>query len=344
MRAWLRRPIGIWTAATGALILLDLALNVVTGLWRQAYEVAGLPAYETAQRALDVAVYAHAPGYQPMDAIAPMQAFDLGAALMQTATHGVVGGCLLGLVVLLAAYGQRVLAAVGVLVTTASVGLMAGPLGTLVVAIPSGRPEAVRDVAGLHPPITLLASRVSDAYPYALQPTWWAWTCAAVVGAIALVAMLAVERGPAGAPARVGGAVTAYAVPVTLVVAALVHATTEIDPGHNSTDLAHQLMWWVTAVVAGLCVAAGTVGSWRPTLALSLGWAAAYWMLLLAYGYDGGTPRGWGHDSDWGDFPVYASAASSALVVAAPLVGFAAARVRDAVRRHHTQSASPLPA
>lgn len=344
MRAWLRRPVGIWAAATSALVLLDLAMNVLAGLWRESYETAALPAYYTAQRALEVAVYARTAGYRPSDPIPPMESVDLDAALMQTATHGVVGGCLLGLVVLLAAYGQRVLATLGVLVTTASVGLMAGPLGTLVVAIPSDRPEAVRDVAGLHPGVTLLASRVADAYPYMLQPTWWAWTCAAVVGAIALVAMLAVERGPAGAPARVGGAVTAYALPLTLVVAALVYATTEIDPGHDSTDLGHQLMWWTTAVVAGLCVAAGSVGTWRPALALSIGWAAAYWMLLLAYGYDGGTPRGWGHDSGWGDFPVYASAVSSVLVIAAPLVGFAAARVRDVVRRHHAQSASPLPA
>lgn len=344
MRAWLRRPIGIWAVATAALVLLDLAVNVAAGLWRQAYEAAALPAYATAQRALDVAVYARSPSYQPADPIPPVEGFDLGAALMQTATHGVVGGCLLGLVVLLAAYGQRVLAAVGVLVTTASVGLMAGPLGTLVVAIPSSPPDGVRTSAGQDDAIALLSQRAFDAYPFALQPTWWAWTCAAVVGAIALVAMLAVERGPDGAPARVGGAVTAYALPLTLVVAAAVYATTEIDPGHDSTDLAHQLMWWTTAVVAGLCVAAGSVGTWRPTLALTLGWGAAYWMLLLAYGYDGGTPRGWGHDSGWGDFPVYASAAGSVLVLAAPLVGFAAARVRDAVRRHHAPSASPLAA
>lgn len=344
MRAWLRRPAGIWAAATGVLVLLDLALNVVAGLWRQAYEAAAWPAYLQAQRTLDVAVYAHAPGYQPTDESLPTNAFDLGAALMQTATHGVVGGCLLGVVVLLAAYGQRVLATVAVLATTASVGLLAGPLATLAVDIPTGAPGGVQSSAGQDPAIALLAQRTVEAYPWTSTPTWWAWTLAVVVGAVALVAMLAVERGPGGAPGRVGGALTAYALPVTLVVAAALYATTDIDPGHDSGDLAHQLMWWTTAVVAGVTAAAGSVGGWRPVLALTLGWGAAYWMLLLTYGADGGAPRGWGHAQGWGAFPVYASAASSVLVIAAPLLGFGTARLRDVVRRHRTTATSPLPA
>lgn len=348
MRALLRRPLGIWAVATTAFVVLDLALNVVTGLWRQSYEQAAWPAFVAAQRAIQVAVFADTSGYRPSDDPLPMNGFDLGAALQQTLAHGVVAGCLLGVVVLLAAYGQRVLAVVGVLATTASVGFMAGPLGTLVVAIPAPMPADAVNQSGNPDRVQLLVQRSAEVYPFTLQPTWWAWSIAAVVGLLALSAVLAVERGPGGAPARVGGRITAYAVPVTLVVAAALWATTDIDPGHAADDMAHQLMWWITSVVAGLSLAAGSVGGWRPVLALTLGWGWAFWLLLLTYGYDGGAPRGWGHDASWGDFPVYASAIGSALVIAAPLVGFTASRVRDAVGRarsaHHGDRTSPLAA
>jgi hypothetical protein len=347
MHALLRRPLGIWAVATTGFVVLDLALNIVTGLWRTAYEQAAWPAFVAAQRALDVAVFARAPGYRPLDEPVPMNALDIAAALQQTLAHGIVAGCLLGTVVLLAAYGQRVLAVVGVLATTASVGLMAGPLGTLVVAIPAEMPADAFAQRGTDDRVDFFVQRYAEAVPATLQPTWWAWSIAAVVGLLALGAVLMVERGPGGAPARAGGRITAYAVPVTLVAAAVLLATTDIDPGHDSGDLAHQLMWWITAVVAGLSVAAGSVSGWRPALALTLGWGAAYWLLLLAYGADGGRPSGWGHDSSWAEFPVYASAIGAALVIAAPASGFAAARVRDAVlqnRHAHRTGATPLAA
>jgi hypothetical protein len=342
MRGQLSRPLGIWAIATVAFVALDLALNVAAGLWRQAYEQAAWPDYLAAQRALDVAVFARAPGYQPTDLPVPMSTVDLAAALQQTLAHGVVAGCLLGVVVLLAAYGQRVLAVVGVLAATASVGLMAGPLGTVVVAIPSPLPAEAINQNGNPDRLQVLVQRSLEAMPATLAPTWWRWSLAAVVGLVLLVAVLAVERGPGGAPERSGGRLTAYSVPVALLVAAVVLATTDIDPGHDGGDLAHQLMWWITAVVAGLSLAAGSVGGWRPVMALTLGWGWAFWLLLLTYGYDGGAPRGWGHDSSWSDFPVYASAVSSAMVIAAPLLGFTAARVRDVVARGgHRAAAHP---
>jgi hypothetical protein len=342
MHVQLSRPLSIWAVATAAFMALDLALNVVTGLWRQSYEQAAWPDYLAAQRALDVAVFARAPGYRPTDPPAPMGTFDLGAALQQTLAHGVVAGCLLGVVVLLAAYGQRVLAIVGVLAATASVGLMAGPLGTVVVAIPAPLPAEAINQSGNPDRLQVLVQRALEALPATLAPTWWAWSLAAVVGLVGLAAVLAVEHGPAGVPARSGGRITAYAVPVVLLLAAALRLSTEIDPGHDSGDLAHQLMWWITAVIAGLSVAAGSVARWRAVLALTIGWGWAFWLLLLSYGNDGSTPRGWGHDSSWTDFPVYASAAGAALVVAAPLLGLTAARLRDAaVRARDHASAQP---